>query len=260
MYLLFDIGGTKTRVAISDGTTINDPSIFPTPDVYTHGLEIFHQFKDTHPKAVAGGIAGPLEHNKEGLKASPQLPDWIDKPLKSDLEEIFKVPVFLENDAALSGLGEAIRGAGVGYSVVAYLTISTGVGGAKIVDGKIDKNIHGFEPGQMLIEGGKLADLISGMAIEKEYGKKPEEIDDQNLWTEVAKYLAEGLNNIIVDWSPDVIVLGGSILKSINLEIVEQSLKENLTIFKDIPHIKRASLGDMSGLYGALEYLKQNLA
>ena len=158
----------------------------------------------------------------------------------------------------MAGLGEATLGAGKGYSIVAYLTISTGVGGVKIVDGKIDKNVHGFEPGQMMVRDGRLGEFVSGMALEKKYGKKPEDIKNPAVWQEVEKYLAEGLNNIIVDWSPNIIVLGGGIIQSINLENIEKSLKENIDIFKDIPPIKKAELGDLNGLYGALEYLKQH--
>lgn len=257
MFLVFDIGGTKTRIAISDGTSVNEPSIFPTPQGYQEGLEIFRQFLDQHPTALAGGIGGPLQHDKQELEASPQLPDWVDKPLKQDLEKMFNVPVLLENDAALAGLGEATHGAGKGYSIIAYLTISTGVGGAKIESGKIDKNTHGFEPGQMVIGDGKLADLISSIGLEKKYGMKPEDIEDQEVWDKTAEYLAQGLNNIIVDWSPEVIVLGGGVISSISLDKVTLHLKKIMKVFPDIPPIVKAKLGDQSGLYGALEYLKQ---
>lgn len=258
MYLLFDIGGTKTRITSSGGEAVNQPTIISTPQEYN--LDVFKQFKDQKPQAVVGGIAGPLDHNKTRLGNSPQLPLWVNKPLKQDLKEVFNVPIYLENDAALAGLGEATHGAGKGYSVVAYLTVSTGVGGVKIVDGRIDKNIHGFEPGQMIIEEGKLTDLISGMSLEKKYGMKPEQIKDNQVWEKIAQYLAQGLNNIIVDWSPEVVVLGGGVANSIPLEEVEKNLKQIMKAFPNVPLIVKAKLGDSSGLYGALEYLKQNLS
>ncbi len=260
MYLLFDIGGTKIRLTTSDGKTINSPQVSPTPINYQDGLKIFRNFiKDKKVTAVSGGIPGPLDHQKTKLEDSPQLPNWINKPLKIDLSKIIKAPVFLENDAALAGLGEAIRGGGKGYSVVAYLTVSTGVGGAKIVDGRIDKNVHGFEPGQMMVKDGKLGQFVSGMALEKKYKMKPEQIKDPKIWGKVAKVLAEGINNLILDWSPNVVVLGGSIMKSIDIKKVEKYLRSDLTIYKDIPSLKLASLENLSGLYGALEYLKQML-
>ncbi len=256
MYLLFDIGGTKTRIATSDGKTINQPTIFPTLKKYS--LKNFRQFMDQKIQAIAGGIAGPLNQDKTGLADSLQLPDWINQPLKEDLQKILNVPVYLENDAALAGLGEATHGAGRGYAVVAYLTISTGVGGVKIVDSKIDKNVHGFEPGQMMIEDGKLADLISGMSLEKKYGIKPEDIKDEAIWDKTAQYLAQGLNNIIVDWSPEIIILGGGVANSIPVDKIKLHLKKIIKIFPNIPPIVKSELGDSAGLYGALEYLKQN--
>lgn len=258
MYLLFDIGGTKTRITTSDGQTVNQPTIVSTPQEYNLGE--FKQFKSQKPQAIAGGVAGPLNHDRTKLENSLQLPNWINKPLKQDLEKIFEAPVYLENDAALAGLGEAIHGAGKGYSIVAYLTISTGVGGVKIVDGKIDKNIHGFEPGQMMIEGGRLADLISSMGLEKKYAVKPEEIKDEAVWEKTAEYLAQGLNNIIIGWSPEIVVLGGGVMNSISLDKVTLHLKKIMNVFPDIPLLVKAKLGDSSGLYGSLEYLKQNLS
>src|SRR6185436_9338463 len=58
---------------------------------------------------------------------------------QSELNKLFNCPVYLENDAALCGLGEASVGAGQGSKIMVYLTISTGVGGARIVGGKIDR-------------------------------------------------------------------------------------------------------------------------
>ncbi|MBI4039856.1 ROK family protein [Candidatus Daviesbacteria bacterium] len=261
MYILFDIGGTKTRVGISkDHHQVTDYTSFETPHLYNlHPLisNIEKLAWDNEIEAIAGGIAGPLNQERDKLANSPQLPDWIDKPIQADLKEHFKVPVFLENDAALAGLGEANFGAGKGYKIVAYLTISTGVGGVKIVDQKIDQNVYGFEPGQMIISDGTLISLVSGMALEKTYHQKGEDIKDPQVWDKVARYLAEGLNNTILDWSPQVIILGGSIIKSVNLAKVENYLKQNLTIFKDLPEIKLALLGDQSGLYGAMAYLNQ---
>ena len=58
----------------------------------------------------------------------------------------------IANDTAVVGLGEAHRGAGIGYNIVTYITVSTGVGGTRIVDGRIDRRIYGFEPGHQTID------------------------------------------------------------------------------------------------------------
>ena len=263
MHLLFDIGGTKTRIAFSeDGTSINEPIIFDTPQDFSEGLKVFR----THTEqlignkkitSVVGGFPGVFNKSKNTVLRAPNLPGWEGKPLQAELEKICGTPVVLENDAALAGLGEATCGAGKGHSIVAYLTISTGVGGARIVDGKIDRNVYGFEPGHQIInlENGKtLEQYVSGKSIENIYHQKPHEITDKAIWNECAKHLAVGVHNAIVFWSPDIIVLGGSMMHEpgISIEIVRDEVKKLLTIFSEIPTIEKSSLGDAAGLYGAL--------
>jgi|SRR3989344_1896819 len=278
MYLFFDNGGTKTRVAYShDGESFNDPIIFPTEqrlDLQLKKLKtVATELSNGNLlRAVVGGIAGPLNKDKTCLMNSPHLSSWVGLPIKNELENIFGCQVFLENDSALVGLGEAVRGAGRGDRIVAYITISTGVGGVRIVDKKIDNNSFGFEPGYQIINfditdgansrtNGHLEEYVSGRAIEKEYGKKPNEIKDKDIWTKKAEFLAVGLNNIIVLWSPDIIVLGGSMMKEVGISVlqVEKYLQKIMKIFPSIPKIKKAELGDIGGLYGALAYAKDKL-
>lgn len=272
MYILFDIGGTKMRIGVSkDGKAIGSIKVVETPKNFNEGILRFKEAANelsggVRIKAVAGGIAGLLDKDKTKLVNSPNIPGWIGRPLKKSLEKAMGASISLENDADLAGLGEAVFGAGRSKEIVVYLTISTGVGGTRIVNGKIDKFVMGFEPGQQLlccyqddIEYKTLEDCISGTAFEKRYKKPPYEILDKKIWDEAAKILATGLNNTIVHWSPDIIVLGGSMMKKIGIPIdrVQLHLKKILKIFPKHPVIKKAKLGDAVGLYGALAFLKQ---
>jgi len=104
-----------------------------------------------------------------------------------------------------------------------------------------------------------LEDMVSGRALQEKTGKHPKEITDLAVWDNHAWLLAVGLNNIIVEWSPNCVVLGGSMITgdpSIPLDKTEKYLKEILKIFPQIPTIKKAELGDFGGLYGALAYMK----
>lgn len=274
MYLVFDIGGTNMRVAVSaDGQEITQSKIVPTPKDFEQGIQTLKQVSDELSggekiTGIAGGIAGPLDKEKTMLVASPHISGWIQKPLKLELEKTFGCEVKLENDADLGGLGEATKGAGVGKNIVTFLTISTGVGGVRIVNGKIDENVLGFEPGHQIIVpdgnpcncGGKghLEAYVGGFYLEKKYQQKPEDIKDPQIWDEVAKYLSIGLNNTIVHWSPDIVVLGGSVMKSLSLDMVTTHLKNELKIFPQAPQIVLATLGHDAGLYGALHLLTNN--
>ena len=259
------------RIAISpDGNLIDDPRIVPTPPDFQEGLQTIKTIASELSNGqklekIAGGIAGPLDQDKTQLVKSPHIGGWVNKPFKAELEKLFAAPVYLENDANLGGLGEAIAGAGIGYNIVAYLTISTGVGGVRVVNGKIDENAFGFEPGHQIIipEGnlcqcggkGHLEAYVGGLYLEQTAGQKTEKIQDPQVWDQVARYLGLGLTNTIVHWSPDVIILGGSVTESIPLQSVNNYLREYATIYPNIPTVYKGILRQKAGLLGALALL-----
>lgn len=250
----------------SDGKNINEPQILPTPQNYPEALSIIknHAFilsEGEKIKLSAGGVAGVFNLEKSKLFYSPNLPLWVNQSIKEDLEKIFGSKVLLENDAALAGLGEATHGVESKKKIIAYLTIGTGVGGVRIVDGKIDCSNFGFEPGHQIINfyDNTLRDLesyISGPAIKKIYLQEAMDIKNKLVWEEIAQRLSIGLCNLILFWSPEVIIIGGSVAKSLPLELIEGNLKRTLNFFPTLPEISLAKFGDLSGIYGALEYIK----
>lgn len=271
MYLLFDIGGTKTRIAVSpDGIKISDHKIISTPSVFEEGVAaIISAGKelagDTHIEAAGGGIAGSLDKEKSGLARGGHLRGWKGKSLVAALSEpLGGIPVFIDNDAAIVGLGEAHDGAGKGFDIVVYITVSTGVGGVRIVEGKIDANRFGFEPGHQIINASgevkQLEKLVSGRWIEQKYGKAPREITDQSIWDEVGDLFSAGLTNSILHWSPDVVVLGGSMMNQpgLPLDRIKANIADNLSDFPFVPEIKKSELGDIGGLHGALVHVSDN--
>jgi predicted NBD/HSP70 family sugar kinase len=279
MYILFDIGGTKTRIASSsDLTHFDEPIKFDTPEHFDEGIKTFVRAVkdltgDQKITALGGGIRGPLNHEKTGIISESKLVDWVGRSLVDIFKEKFNAPVYLENDAAIVGLGEALHGAGMGYSIVAYHTVSTGVGGARIIDGKIDVSSVGFEPGHQVLDVDRsvlgpaekhtLENLVSGASLEKRRGMKPYEISqDDPVWNELACYLARGLKNTIVYWSPDVIVLGGSMIigdPRIFLADIKRHTEKVLDGIVPCPPIVDAELKDEGGLYGAMVLLRQRL-
>ncbi len=266
-YLLFDIGGTNTRIGYSiDGSTIKDTRIFKTPKTFEEGIVAIAQTAremvgEEKPVVAAGGFAGVLSRDKTKIIHSPHLPLWNEKPLAAELSLAFGTRVFLENDTALVGLGESFYGAAQNHKIVAYITISTGVNGVRITNNTIDQTHYGFEIGHMIVDfdksSGKLTleDLIGGAAIERRYGKAPQDIDDPAFWEEMARLTTIGVTNAVLAWSPEIVVIGGSVLKKLSIERIKMNLKTMLTIYPEIPTITKASLGDLGGLWGALHYL-----
>jgi glucokinase len=276
MFAYFDIGGTKTRVAVSsDGSTFGEPVKFDTPQRFEDGvravLEVIHRLAaGATLTAAGGGIAGPLNAERACLVRSPHLSDWVGKPLQQMLSEELHAPVYLENDSALVALGEAHYGAGKGDDIMAYLTVSTGIGGVRVVQGKLDVGVFGFEPGHQYIDfdksacpecvGGEAEQYLSGTATAKRFGCPAYEVHDPAVWEALSEWLAYVLNNTIVHWSPRSVVLGGSMIvgdPAIPVDRVAHHLDRICTIFPEKPTIKKATLKDMGGIYGAMAYVRQ---
>ncbi len=277
-FAVFDIGGTKTRIGFSkDGKKIDTVKSCKTDPKPEQGLAevaaMITAEAGTDLKAIAGGVRGVLREDHLGIDHDGILTKWANVSIVDFLAGEFKVPVWLQNDTALAGLGEAIYGAGKGVGLVVYHTISTGVGGVKIENGVIDMASVGFEPGHQVLDIDRtilgedvpptLENLVSGRALEGRMGVKPYDIDqDDVIWDELAGYLAQGLRNTVLYWSPEAIVLGGSMMvgdPKIPLESVRRATVAVLDGVMPCPFITTAELGDEAGVHGALAFLQQKL-
>jgi fructokinase len=277
-YILFDIGGTTTRVAISgDLEKLDKVESFKTPIKFEEGIQkmvaVIKKLSGGNLIAIAGGIRGLLNEEKTGIQNDSVLNSWADKSIVASLQKHYNVPVFIENDSALAGVGEAVFGAGKNLDIVAYHTIGDGVGGVKIENGKIDVSSIGFEPGQQILDIDRtilgdditptLENLVSSTAIAERFGVPAFEMPQTDMvWDELAEYLAQGLRNTIMYWSPDVIVLGGSMIigkPAISVDAVRKYTVESLNGFMESPYITMSELGEEAGLYGAMSILKERL-
>ena len=266
MNLIFDIGGTNTRIALSgEGNSLDKVITFPT-DTSNGGHALLmakarELVRDNDIQYVAGGIAGTINREKGIFLEGPNL-EWRNLDLRGLFKEGFKAKLLLENDAALVGLGEAYRGAGTINGIMAYITISTGVNGARIVDGRIDRSTYGFEIGRQIvgIDGSNittLEDVIGGKAMQKRYGRLPKNIDDPSIWKRETRELAIAIYNLILEWSPAIVVLGGSMMRDIPLEWIRSELNALPRVFSVQPPIRKAKLEGEGGLIGALELINQ---
>lgn len=232
------------RVAVSsDGQALTRTKVITTPRLFLEGvaalLETAHELlAGAAAERVVGGIAGVLQPERGGILFAPNLADWQHKPLAAELTAQFKASVYLQNDAALGALGEAVFGAGKGKKIVAYIAVGTGVGGARVVNGKIDEATFGFEPGHHVVDNGKTLEQLATGSPERE------------------QWLAQGLVNTALFWSPDVIVVGGGVMHRGDIEWnqVEKHFVARWRMPFAPPLLKAAALGDESGLYGALAY------
>lgn len=264
MIIIADIGGTHMRIAGSDThDSFEEPIIFDTPAEFDAAVELFaNTARDiAHGRTITGGVvgvAGLVSANRQTLLKAPHLRNWEGKEVAAAFGSAIGAPVRLENDAALAAIGEAQHGAGKDARIIAYVTVGTGIGGARIVDGHIDHAALGFEIGHQRLgsdtDAPEWEAFASGSGLEKRYGKPSRELTDSAIWQECADHFAVGLYNTILHWSPDRVVLGGALFteKAISLERVHETLRTVATALNDIPEIRLATLGDYPGLYGAL--------
>ena len=161
-----DLGGTQIRTAVLRGAQLLSrvgllTGEQPTPERILP--RIFGAIEQALTEAgvslsqVAGiGIAapGPLNRYTGVIYDPPNLHGWKDVPIRDLFMQQFSVPVFVENDANAAALGEYMFGAGRGSRDIVYMTISTGIGGGVITDGKILEGTSGTaaELGHMSVD------------------------------------------------------------------------------------------------------------
>lgn len=256
-----DLGGTKITTAIADLTgeiiekttlatgakegqdvvmgriiesvaMVLEASGLPKEEVWTIGL----------------GTPGPIDTMTGSIITTANLP-FRNYSVTRPLEEHFHIPVFLDNDANVAAIGEWMFGAGVGYQNVIYLTVSTGVGGGAVLNGRPyhGSTSNALEIGHMNIDPfskhqcnsghyGDVEALCSGTAISKR-AKEAITSGRQTILTEhevitayevyqayeagdaLSKeildeawdYLGIAIANLIVTFDPDIIAIGGGV-------------------------------------------------
>lgn len=179
-YIGIDLGGTNVRVAkIDDDMNIVQDIIKPS-----HGLEgprelvrdtifsMLDEIEDLDKCAGIGiGVPGAVDSVRKVMTISSNMKDFKDYPLADLIEERYKLPCFVDNDANVAGLGEAVAGAGKGYPSVYYVTHSTGIGGAFVTDNKIisGKNGYAGEIGNIIVDRNREAiNNLNPGAVENE--------------------------------------------------------------------------------------------
>jgi glucokinase len=169
LYGAIDLGGTKLRAVVGglDGNILGEEIVSTEADGgpehvinrMVETLEAAAKEAGMRPGDLYGlGVASPgaldLVHGR--VYEAPQLPGWDGVQLAQILSDGLGIRVVLENDANAAALGENRFGAGVGTVHMIYLTISTGVGGGIIIDGRIYHGATGAagELGHVIVQPG----------------------------------------------------------------------------------------------------------
>jgi len=255
-YIGIDLGGTNVRTLLVDE---NGNSYSEVKDVTEREKgpdyvfsKIVRQIESLDTTACGGlsgvegigiGVPGPVDTVHGVMIMATNLPGFENYPICQKLADRFNLPTFIDNDANVAGLAEAILGAGKGYPIVYYVTISTGIGGALVVDGRLVSGGRGHagEIGNIIVKnnGYKYGGLNPGAAEGEASGTAITRKGKELLGEDVVKHAgnvfelaaqgnvtAQGIvDEVISEWAtlfaniahtvdPYVFVVGGGVMKS----------------------------------------------
>ncbi|HVX56874.1 MAG TPA: ROK family protein, partial [Candidatus Saccharimonadales bacterium] len=219
---------------------------------------------DENLQGAAAGVPGLLDRQAGTVHALGNLP-WRDKPIAHDIGGLIGGrPVIIENDSRLAGLSEAQLIKDTYRDRVLFATISTGIGGALIHDGRIVTALQDMEMGKMPLEhDGRIVaweDFAGGRGVVARFGKKASEITDPSEWRAVGEQIAYGLGAVCSVLQPEVIILGGGVgayadhFSAVILEYLQMHLAADVRQPKAVLAAQRS---DDAVIYGCYELLRQ---
>ena len=264
--IAIDLGGTQLRVALVEGNRLLDRAALPT-DTAAGPAGIFGQIDQLIDRLIGqmradiAGIgmscAGPIDTDTGTVTDIPTLPGWDGFPLAVELSRRTGLAVRVENDGIAAALGEWHHGAGQGTRNMVYLTVSTGIGGGAVVDGRLlrgHKGIAGHIGHMKMAQDGPVCHcgvvgcfeaLASGTALKQRAmisagaatspylvasaqgsavdardvfdGARAGDAHCLHLVAEEAMYLGQGITSAIHMFSPERVVLGGGLSHGFDL-------------------------------------------
>ena len=261
-YIGLDIGGTNIRVGAIDekerlvcfSSQKTMENVKTANDLYKKIKEMVKGITDYETvKRIGIGYPGAID-KEWNITTSRNIPVFKDFPLKEKIQKDFKTEVVIENDARVAALAEAIKGAGKNSRTICYATLSTGLGGAIIEDKKIfrgDRNIAGYYS-RMMLDTEEIAEhRLSGTSLinlaNKEYNLKVSNVQEifalakkndaaKKIVEDFKKYLLSLLLNMSITTCPNMIILGGGVMKAKKYffeEVKEEFKKKAHSFAKD---------------------------
>lgn len=276
-----DLGGTKTAVARYDSLTMKEQECvrLPThadrhfPHVFDDLISVINDVRAEDTTGIGIGVPGLVERTSGAIATMPNIPGAEGFPLQENLEEKFKLPVSVDNDANCFTLAEALEGAGKGHDIVCGITMGTGVGGGIVINGKLYRGHHGFaaELGHMLLMPGKppyeavdhrgdVEQFLSGVAMGKrcEAAKRPEDYLEGSVCSflkpEIFREVAWLIVNLTHLLDPSIIIFGGSAGRALTNHFLEirEELKAWMLPKAPLPDLAAARLDDAATRGAAL--------
>jgi len=273
--LAIDIGGTKFSMAVFDGDRMIRRESYSTDRdggknwMLARIAEVAARWRTEVGFHRCGiGFGGPVLFDRQRVALSTHVGGWSDFDLTAWAQDKLGVAAIIDNDANVGALGEEAFGAGSGRSPLFYMTLSTGIGGGIVEQGRLWRGAdsYGGEIGHIQIDPagpeclcgwhGCFERLCCGLWLERDHGKPAKELmTDVTFVDRYVVNLARGLKAALMLLNPARIVIGGGISKAGDALFVplRRELARQMTAWSRARiDVVPAELGDDSVLYGAL--------
>lgn len=206
---------------------------------------------DDEVVAIGCGVPSVVDVEAGIVHAVENIPSWTRVPLKARLEERFRLPVLINNDANVFALGELLFGLGRGLKNMVGMTLGTGLGTGVIVDGRLycGANCGAGEIGSIPYRQGSIETYCSGEFFKRESGESGDAIferaqqgDEQalELFEAYGRELGQAVMTVLYAYDPELVVLGGSVSKGFSL--FEAGLRKRLEDFDYQHSLGRTSI------------------
>ena len=272
-------GGSNMILAIvTESGEILDRKTIPTEAPEVIVPEMVRYFKEQKPNALGIGFFGPLQLNPKapnyGSLFNTPKPAWKGFKLLEAFQKEMYIPIGIDTRVNASVLAEVSYGRAQGLENCVYMTIGNGIGMGVYTNGKLVHGMQHPEGGHMLMKphpedsyagncpyhGCCLEGMASGPAIEDRWKEKPYNLDNNDkVWEFEAYYIAQGLVNVILQQSPEKIILGGGVMKQVKLlSLIRKETARQLAGYIETPqtanmddYIVLSSLGENVGILGS---------
>ncbi|MDF0718114.1 ROK family protein [Muricauda sp. 334s03] len=241
-----DVGGTKIKAGRVEGNQVVQTAMVGVnrEDSQKKTLSnLFSIMDEVFNDSVAGiGIGVPaIVDSESGIVYDVQnIPDWKEVRLKELVQQKYKVPVFINNDANCFALGEKFFGKAKSYDNCVALSLGTGLGMGILIDSKLYNGVlcGAGEVGMLPYKNGIMEQYAGSFFFEHEYGESAKELfhkavqDDTvalSAFRQYGAHLGEAIKAILYLFAPESIILGGSISNA--YPFFKASLQETLGSF-----------------------------
>lgn len=268
-FLGIDCGATNLRIGIVDqeGKLLShkiSPSPLKTEPEKLAGIvkDLVRDMGDIN--GIGIGLPGPLDLKNGIILPSSNLGNIAPIIVRQKFELTFNCLISLDRDTNVALLGEVWKGAAKGCQDVIMLTLGSGVGGAILEGGEIERGESGKagEIGHMYLqvksEKLKVKNLPKcGLGHE---GCLEALIASADNMDELAFYLGYGLSNIVDIFNPEKVIIGGGKLKMGDFlpKAVKIMKETGMKPAVDEVGVEYAKLGSMAGVYGAAKLVYDN--